>query len=516
MVMPYSLPLVILSLMMLLTSCATLPANNPTQTLTITDTEDTRLGKLSAEMTRDHPGESGFYLLKNGQDAFAARLILMAGAEKSIDAQYYMIHGDTTGTLFVEQLVGAADREVRVRLLIDDMDLDGRDKNLMILADHPNIDLRVFNPFSRKVGRLSQYITGFGKVTRRMHNKSLTIDNQVTIVGGRNIGDEYFGANPALVFGDLDVMAIGPVVQKVSTSFDQYWNNNMAYPIEVLQPDLFVSPDEGRKELAKRLADRSLLEYRQSLLNSDLVEIVKTGKIDYDWGHGTVLSDDPKKLASYENIEQYSLASQIGPFFDNLEKELLVFSPYFVPGKTGVKFLANLSRKGVRVGIITNSLASTDVGVVHAGYAKYRKDLLAAGIELYEVNSNLDKEAKKKLSAPSGSRASLHAKSFILDGQRVFIGSLNLDPRSITENTEVGIMLESEEVADDLTRVFNEVISTGTFRLELVTEEDGREFIVWHGLENGKPKTWNFDPYTSFFQRFTVGLLGLLPIESQL
>jgi putative cardiolipin synthase len=512
-------PLFIL-LLFLLNSCASLPPNSDMPpTFAFTDTDNTRFGRAYGRLKNDHPVDSGFHLLENGLDAFTARLILIQGADTSIDAQYYMIHNDLTGILFLNQLVQAANRGVRVRLLIDDMDLEGRDDGLSILAVHPNIDLRVFNPFSRDISRVVQYISGFGTVTRRMHNKSITVDNQISVVGGRNIGDEYFNANSYLVFGDLDVMAIGHVVKEVSKSFDEYWNSNKAYPINILRPDLVGknSLEAGRKMFTQHLSRESLADYQKSLLDSNFAKKIKEHEVFFEWGKGHVLSDDPRKLASYDTTKKYSLSRQFKPYFKELNKELLIFSPYFIPGKTGTKYLADLSRNGVRVRIITNSLASTDVGLVHAGYSKYRRTLLRAGVELYEINSTMSKEDRNISGKINGGpKLSLHAKSFVLDSKKVFIGSLNLDPRSITENTEIGIMVSSEELSNRLSDLFNMVVNTKTFRLELTTDDDGLEFIYWHGWRDGKKHTWNFDPFTGFFRRFFIGLMGFLPIESQL
>jgi len=502
-----------------LIGCASLPVNNQLATTVIEDTENTRFAKKYKELSVNHPGESAFHLLTDGLDAFTARLLLIEAAEKAIDVQYYMIHNDVTGGLFINQLLRVADRGVRVRLLIDDMDLDGRDEGLAVISSHPNIELRVFNPFGRNTLRLFQYVTGFGKVTRRMHNKSMTVDNSITVVGGRNIGDEYFNANPSLTFGDLDVIALGPVVKDVSASFDQYWNNEKAYPIEVLRPDLIGknSLEEERRLIDELLAEESVQKYRESLLSSNFAKQIREEQLDVDWGKGVVLSDSPEKLLNYEDTMKHSLAKEMSPYFDDIKKELLIFSPYFVPGTTGTKYLAGLSRTGVKVRIITNSLTSTDVGLVHAGYAKHRRALLRAGVELYEINMVLSKEERKALATvPGSAKASLHAKSFVLDREEVFVGSLNLDPRSVKENTEIGIMIDSDEVAEKMVNIFNQVVEKGAFELELKTDDDGVEFLFWHGWLDGQRHTWNFDPYTGFLRRFGIGLMGLLPIESQL
>jgi len=499
--------------------CASLPPYISDPTYALQDTEDTRIGKIYREMRGDHLQESGFFLLARGLDAFTARAVLAQGADRSIDVQYYMIHNDLTGALFADQLIQAADRGVRIRVLIDDMDLETRDEGLSTLAVHPNIALRIFNPFSRQMIRAPQFLLRFGSVTRRMHNKSFTVDNQVTIVGGRNIGNEYFDADLDFAFADLDILAIGPVVKEVSISFDEYWNSSLAYPIDLLRPDLKEKNDleDGRRRLAEYLGQDSVREYRHSLLNSGLAEDIRNNKVVYSWGEAVVLADNPGKLASYDSDQTYTLSSKLTPFFENLHEEFLIFSPYFVPGKEGTSFLTDLSRRGVRVRIFTNSLASTDVGVVHAGYAKYRTTLLRAGIELYEMNKTLNRDQRKEKKAGLGSsKASLHAKSFVFDRERVFVGSLNLDPRSVVENTEIGIMVTSKEIADSLAGGFDKMVETMAFRLELNTDEDGIEFISWHGLENGEERVWKTDPYTSIWRRFGIFLVSLLPVESQL
>lgn len=516
----YFFALLLIVVIHLISGCATLPPNIDRKlSFALENTDNTTFGQAYHKLKPEDPEESGFYLLLHGLDAFTARLVLAQGAEKSIDVQYYMLHGDLTGFLFLDQLLKAADRGVRVRLLIDDMDLEGHDKGLSVLAQHENIELRIFNPFSRETTRLTQYISRFGSVTRRMHNKSFTVDNQLTIVGGRNIGDEYFEADPALAFGDIDLLAIGPVVREVSNSFDLYWNNSNAYTIESLRPDLIGknSIEEGRQWLANFLEQDATKKYIQALSTSQIAKEIRDHSVTFRWATGHVVSDHPDKIKSYETTKQLSLAKQISPFFQDIQSELLIFSPYFIPGDSGTKFLTDLSKNGVKVRIITNSLASTDVGLVHAGYAKYRRKLLRAGVELYEVDKKLTKEERRKRFKQVGSsKSSLHAKSFVLDRKKVFIGSLNLDPRSIIENTEIGIIVNSEEVADIVAKAFDDVVTIATFKLELVKDEEGLELMLWHGYENGQKKVWTSDPHTSFFRRLSIRLLGILPIESQL
>lgn len=516
--------LVIFALIFLLGGCATLPPNNHEEiSIAPTDTGNTTIGKrIALRIAENKQGEnkSGVILLGDGVDAFAARVALAQGAERTIDAQYYMLHADLTGALFTQQLIEAADRGVKVRLLIDDMDLENRDESLSALSHHPNIELRIFNPFSRKTLRLWQYLSRLGKVTRRMHNKSFTVDNQVTVVGGRNIGNEYFDANPELAFGDLDMLAVGPVVRDVSKSFDEYWNSPLAYPVDVLRPDLAGTKnlELSRKKLKTYLEEDTVKNYVKLLGENELIPRVKSGKEKFEWGPAEVLADNPEKLESYKTTEEYSMAPSLSPFFKDLQKELLIFSPYFVPGREGTKGLCELSQRGVRVRIFTNSLASTDVGIVHSGYVKYRRALLRAGVELYEVNKKIDRTTRREKKGDiGGAKASLHAKSFVLDRKKVFVGSLNLDPRSIRENTEVGIMLTSENFAERMAAGFDEVVNKAAFRLELKKDEQGLEYIIWHGMEAGKERTWSHEPHTTFGRRLLIHTLRFVPfVESQL
>ena len=390
--------LVAILALFLIGGCATLPKDfDRPESYAYTDTDDTSFGKARRDEMLAHPGQSGFLLLGSGLDAFVARALLAHGAERSIDAQYYLYHDDLTGRLFTDVLLKAADRGVRVRLLVDDMDLEGRDLGAAVMDSHPNIEVRIFNPFSLNTGRIIQFVTRLGSVTRRMHNKSFTVDNQATILGGRNIGDAYFEADPDLNFNDLDVVAIGPVAREVSVSFDRYWNNELAYPATVLkgEPPTPEEMEQKRELLKEFVAQQADSPYLQALRDSDLANNIRHDRVRYHWGDAEVLYDQPEKLVQDFSKTEFHLVPKIAPYFDGVQDELIIFSPYFVSGKQGVAFLRQLSECGVRVRILTNSLSSTDVGIVHAGYAKYRKDLLRAGVELYEMNKKTSKEERK-------------------------------------------------------------------------------------------------------------------------
>lgn len=510
-----------IAVVLVLSGCAKLPDNSGRSTsFALKPDETTKLYRETAKVLGPDPVENGYLLLGNGLDAFVARAVLANLAEKSIDAQYYLLHDDTVGRLFVDQLLKAADRGVRVRLLVDDMDLEGRELGSAVLDSHPHIEVRLFNPFGRNTARVFQFISGFGTLTRRAHNKSFTVDSIATIVGGRNIGNEYFVADPDMAFLDLDVLAVGPAAALVAGSFDLYWNHELSFPISRLietppAPEVVKRKTADFKDYIEQQHDtvyyKELTESRLAMaLKGFEAEMVK-GK-----GEGHVVWDHPDKLLEYGEKSNLLLADLM-PYFEETREELLIVSPYFVPGGGALDFFKKLRDRGVRIVVITNSLSSTDVSVVHAGYANYRRRLLKMGVELYELNQNL---AAENVDNKSGkfyqSKASLHAKCFVIDRRQTFIGSLNLDPRSVIENTEIGIVIDAEEIARPLAEAIIGKIDQFAFRLELKPGYDKTSYLVWHGLVDGKQRTLTVEPYTSFWQRFMVGLMRMLPIESQI
>jgi len=516
---PYLCALMIV-LLLVFSGCATLPTDfERPVSYALTDTDNTALGKMVSGKGAQHPGMSGLHLLGNGLDAFVARVVLAQKAERSIDVQYYLYHDDLVGRLFTDQLLKAADRGVRVRALVDDMDMSGRDLGLAAANSHPNVEVRIFHPFSRETGRTWQFVAHSGTVTRRMHCKSFTVDNQVSILGGRNIGNEYFEADPDLAFADLDVIAMGQAARDVSTAFDKYWNSELAYPVSVLI-DAAPTPaeiDQQRQRLNDFVADQANSDYLQALRHSQLADQIRQGTVTYYWGDAELLYDQPEKVLHDIDDKAYHLAPALAPYLKSLEKELIIFSPYFVPGKAGTALLTDLAQRGIRVRILTNSLASNDVGIVHAGYIKYRKALLRAGVELYEMNKKLSKEERKEKKGVGGSsKASLHAKSFVFDRKQVFVGSLNLDPRALVYNTEIGVIFSSEEAACTMSDWFDEHIDQLAFKLELRKDQDGYEQILWHGMVDGKPQTFDVEPYTGFWRRFGIGFMSIFPIQGLL
>jgi len=506
-------------LLLLVNGCASLPAKvERSESHALSGTETTRLGRIAQPMLTAHPGESGFLPLQSGIDALIARTVLAEAAERTLDVQYYIWHEDMTGRLFAYALLRAADRGVRVRVLLDDVGARADDETLLALDAHPNIEIRLFNPVATRSFRNLGMLTDFSRVNRRMHNKSFIADNQRAILGGRNIGDEYFEAQSEVAFGDLDVLTVGRAVSDVSEAFDLYWNAPASYPVPALlgRSGDPKSLDALRTKLAAFVDAQRDSPYANRA-RSQLAEMMATGSDGFYWGKADLLYDDPAKITRAPDDTEGHLVPQFADLKSQIKDDLLIVSPYFVPGDTGVDWLRGLEKRGVRVTVLTNSLAATDVGAVHAGYQRYRKPLLEAGVRLFELKPGaIEHEREKRGGGITGSRASLHAKTFVFDRRAVFIGSLNLDPRSIQLNTEIGLVCESAPLAEDLGDTIEQNLDQIAWRLELVADASGNKHIVW--LETGADgvRQLTEEPEVSTWRKFSVWFLGLLPIESQL
>ena len=501
-------------------SCASLPEDvQRTESHALQNTDNTTLGRGIGPYLKRHPGKSGFHVLQTGLDAFTARIVLIERAEKSLDVQYYIWHDDLTGRVLHNRLLHAADRGVRVRLLLDDLDTAGKQQTLHILNSHPNIEIRLFNPFAN---RTMDFVTDLSRVNHRMHNKSLTGDNQATILGGRNIGDEYFDAAEDVAFSDLDVLGFGPVVQKVSNAFDLYWNSQWVYPLSAFPLDEPLKQSDiaaYRQQSDQFMAEARQSKYAAALRENELAKLIKrNGKLDVSWGKWFLVYDDPSKVEADEITAETHLGPKLREAMDKARKEVIIVSPYFVPGEKITAYLNGLVKKGIRVRILTNSLAANDVSIVHAGYMRYREDLVNGGVELYEYKRTFSKaemkqkkKDKKKSKWTGSSHASLHAKSFTFDERYLFIGSFNLDARSIALNTEMGVFFESPDYAKAMTRAFDEKGLIKAYRVELKDDQ-----LEWVTLEDGKKVIYDVEPDTSWWKRFSTGFLSVFVIESQL
>jgi len=470
----------------------------------------TSLTRAVSPLAETHPGYSGIYPLEEGLDAFAARYQLIAMAEQTLDIQYYIWQNDMSGRLLFSAILDAAERGVRVRLLLDDNNTMGLDSTLSELCRHDNIQIRLFNPFSFRTLRALGYLTDFARLNRRMHNKSFTVDGEVTIVGGRNVGDEYFGAGDEPLFSDLDVLAVGPVVEEVTDDFLRYWHSGAVEPFSKVV-DVENEAESAAASLPEEWRNDPQVErYLQRVEASSFATQLAAGKLPLTWAKTRLLSDDPRKGLGRAR-EASLLPQRMLEVIGKPQQQFDIISAYFVPTRAGVAQLLGLVRKGVKIAILTNSLAANDVSVVHAGYAKWRKKLLRHGVTLYELkpnNGTRDAPHDRGLTGNSGS--SLHAKTFSVDNEKVFIGSFNFDPRSAMLNTEMGFVVESEQLATSIHQRFIRQIRDRAWTLKL--DKWGRvNWIEYPGEE--REIVHRREPRTRFMQRLLVRLVWRLPIE---
>jgi putative cardiolipin synthase len=493
-----------------LQGCAELPSlDDRTISVTLPRTADTPLGRALAPVLQGRGEHSGLVRLVDGRDAFAARMRLADVAERSLDVQYYIWHDDLTGTLLFDALRRAADRGVRVRVLLDDNNTAGLADLLAAMAAHPNIEMRLFNPFVVRRWRPLAYITDFPRLNRRMHNKSFTADNQVTIVGGRNIGDEYFGAGRDVLFFDLDVMAIGPVVNDVSQDFDRYWASDSAYPAERLLPHPGASAMLALAAAAERVKHSpEASAYMAAVAEQPFVREMLERRLTFDWAPTRLVSDDPAK--GQGRVPQDELLwTRLTRIMKAPEHELHIISPYFVPEEAGTTHFANLAKQGVKVTILTNSLESTDVPAVHSGYARWRRSLLAAGISLLEIKRSDKADSARSTRLGSSSDSALHGKAYSVDRQQAFIGSFNFDPRSAWLNTELGFVIDSPAMAGAIADAVEGRLAARAYHVRLT--DTGT--LQWVDQVGGKQVVHDVEPGTTLWQRFGVSLMSLLPLE---
>ena len=498
----------------LLVGCAAqLPSlERRTASVALADTAGTRLGRALTPLVGAHPGKNGIHALPSARDAFAVRSVLAAAADRSIDAQYYIWHGDAVGYLLFEALWHAAERGVRVRLLLDDNNTAGMDPTLAALDAHPNIELRLYNPFVQRGARGLSYLSDFARLNRRMHNKSFTADNQVTVVGGRNIGDEYFGVGDGMVFADLDVATVGPVVAEVSKQFDLYWNSASAYPAAGL---LAPSGPQAAAELQARFAaartDPHAVAYLEAVRTTPVVRDLLAQTLSFEWARAQLVHDDPAKTLDTTQRVDLLLFPELVRAIGLPHISLDLVSPYFVPGEEGTAALTALAGRGVAVRILTNSLAASDVSAVHAGYAKRRVALLRAGVKLYELKPTAVQDLPDGRSGMGSSSSSgLHAKTFAVDREHIFVGSFNFDPRSALLNTEMGLVIDSPVLARGLAEGFETQVPLVAYEVRL--SPDGRS-LEWVELSATGEKVFDTEPETSAMRRLGVGVMSVLPIE---
>ena len=475
--------------------------------------QGTVLDELLASVEAARPGQSGFRLVREGPEAFAIRARTAKVAGRSLDVQTYIWHDDATGSYLAFSALEAADRGVKVRLLVDDMDARSKNYQFAALDAHPNIEVRMFNPFGSRTGALRfafEAMGSFSRINRRMHNKTWIADNRIAIVGGRNLGNEYFGASKEVNFVDLDFAMVGPIVRDASASFDRYWNSPASYPIALLAPDDVTAEalDALRKSAASRLVAAQNHPFAVELRNSDAIQRLVAGDWPMHWTtQYRFVADDPAKaMGKAGGLGGSDVLAVLAPGLKSATKQITVISPYFVPGKGGTEYLVERVSSGVGVRVLTNSLAANDVAMVYGGYAKARPDLLAGGVKLWELKPLSGAAAKQSMFGSSG--ASLHTKALATDSTSVFVGSYNLDPRSTSLNCEQGVFVEEPVIAAQLETLFDQE-STGE-RAWSVTLENGK--LRW----TDGTRTYDSSPEASAGQKFQAWLAKVLPLDSQL
>jgi putative cardiolipin synthase len=512
----------------LLNGCATVPYDYPrTTSSALYLPEKTDLGKEIHPFVVKHHGASGFYLMPSGVEAFLARVMLIDAAEKTLDLQYYIFRDDPTGKFMLDRILAAAGRGVRVRLLLDDWRETARmDWWLTMMEIYPNIEVRVFNPFgglrSIPLARPLMAIFGPERLRARMHNKTFIVDNCVAIDGGRNIADEYFGVSSAVYMRDLDVLAMGPIVRKISAIFDNYWNCVLAVPLKALVSYRLDTHDLMRARRDLKIERRSLKNsaYGVKMRQSNFLKRAETGRLPLVWAPGEVLADNPLKVI---NPGKSTMTRQVRDFLESAQHEILIITPYLVPGKAGLRWLRKMRDRGVTVKILTNSLASTDAVVAQLGYMRYRKDLLRMGLQLYELRPTPGPRRHEDEDEPPGeehhlrfgssSRGALHAKLVVVDRQAVFVGSFNFDPRSVNFDTQDGIIIHSPQLAARAAGLFaRDASSRRSYRVTLLKGNG----LVWITEKYGREVRYYSEPGIGFWRDFTGELLYWLIPESML
>jgi putative cardiolipin synthase len=503
-----------LAVIPLLVSCSALPPR-PVEppTFAIPAGADTRLQRVAVASTHGFP-ESGFQLLPVATASLEARLALVARAERSLDLQYFEWQGDATGRYLIGALRLAAKRGVRVRVLVDDLHDDGAEALLSGLAGCPNASVRLFNPFVRLrdslAAKLASSLDDLDRVNHRMHNKMFVADNALAVFGGRNIADEYFMRSAVRNFVDLDVLAAGPIVPELSASFDVFWNSDYVYPVDaVVQP---AAPSSARcDDLGAALESTGpppddltvpprFASYAQVPADLD------AGRLRMVAAHAELHVDPIDKIAgSRLNDRQGTVRAFVGEITRAARTEVVAVSPYFVPGKLGMETIEMLSRRGVRMRVLTNSLAATDEPVVYGGYIRYAVPMMRLGLELHELSPSLVRGSR--LGRFGGAQGMLHAKILIVDRAKVFVGSLNIDGRSERYNTEIGMSIDSPEIAGELLDMLD--FGNSSYRLRLTQDHEGVEWVS--GSEEGLA-VFTQEPEVDRWTRFKAHVLArLLP-----
>ncbi len=542
-----------------LSACASLPSpvDRPVSTA-LANPAETRLGSVIADRAKraGTRNDSGFALVGSAELAFTSRMALIKAAEKTLDIQYYAIFADKTTDRLFDALREAAARGVRIRILLDDFNTSGKNSQVLKLAFEKNMELRLFNPLPGGRGSLALRILtnlhAVDRIQRRMHNKIFVADNALAITGGRNLGETYFGQSPGTNFVDIDVLAAGRITRDLSRSFDQYWNNPLAYPvqslmtpeeIEALKPATAIDragepSDPAAAASAGTVAAESLLPLAPEAVPGGpsakiepLPESTDLRLLRWTWAPSTLLVDKPGKIAADADSTEAAEDTTVDGLLHLMAQaktSVLIVSPYFVPGERTMGQFADLRKRGVRVRVLTNSLASNDAPAAHVGYARYRKALLQMGVEIYEMRAEQEGTFRSFGSSTistgsiggsgegrggdgGSSRASLHSKVVVIDDRLLVVGSMNLDLRSQLQNSEVAVAIRNRDISAEASRLIEPTMATGAYRVELEGDQ-----LIWRAPQGSNLKDSTTEPDSSVVLRLVLKLLGPFAPEEML
>jgi putative cardiolipin synthase len=515
-----------------LVGCATAPpgAHYPKiRSVALTDFASTRFGRQFDRDSHANGGRTAFRLINVGVDGFLMRLEMINAAERTLDLQYFIFRGDESGRLIREALLRAADRGVRVRVLVDDGDTMTGDEQLLALSGHGAVEIRVFNPFSyrghNKTIRRTEYLLRHSRLDYRMHNKMLIADGAVGLVGGRNVGDQYFQIDPASQFADDDVFAGGPIMRDVSAKFDEFWNSSLAIPAEALghgHPASKESASAARHHSAKAPKLKTAgFDYQDKLAHGEPLAGVLDGELSLVWADAQFIGDSPDKKNVVAGAKSGELMYEpVADAVTHVQTELLMVSPYFVPTKGEVRLLEDTRGRGVHVGVLTNSLESAPDLAAHSGYVHQRGILLKDGVEFHEVRARLDntRGSGESVRIARYGNYALHGKLIVFDRQKVYIGSMNFDQRSVHLNTEIGLILNNADLSQQVAARFEAMTrKESAYSVVLRARADGkRSHLVWQTVQDGHPVELDTEPSRGAWQRFKVRLLALLPLDPEL
>jgi putative cardiolipin synthase len=515
-----------------LSGCATLPPGSgapKSVSVAIADPQATTLGQQVERSAREHPGYSGFRVLSAGVDGFLARAQMANAAQRTLDLQYFILRGDGTGRLLADAVQRAAERGVRVRVLIDDGETVAGDEKIIALNADPHIEVRIFNPFvyrgHLKLVRAFEFMLSSSRLDYRMHNKLFVADNAVALIGGRNIGDQYFQVDPGSQFADDDVFAAGPIVKELSATFDDYWNSAIAIPADALAggKSAGASLAEGRNAPAahREPAKAGAIDYASRIALGEPLAGMLSDQLPLVWAHAQVVCDSPEK----KRVEKGWMVGRlmhrpVAKAVEAVQSELLMITPYLIPGQEGMQMFKDLRQRNVQVRILTNSLESSTMLAAQAGYMHYRMPLLETGVELYEIRSLLG-DARGSGESATMSRYgnySLHAKIFVFDREKLFIGSMNFDQRSMHLNTEIGLIIESPVLAQQMAARFDAMVKpVNAYEVALrPAEGGGPSSLVWRTQEGASAVDYDTEPARSDTQRIEAKFLTLLPLDKEL